>query len=49
MWKYGQEDFFSLNLMWNSNIKAINITKLVQRIFNTSFGFLIMSAISRVV
>ena len=33
MRKYSQEGFFSL--MWNPNIKAIDITKLVQMIFNT--------------
>ena len=33
MWKYAQEGFFSL--MWNPNIKAIDITKLVQMIFST--------------
>ena len=33
MRKYGQEGFFLL--MWNPNIKAINITKLVKMLFNT--------------
>ena len=33
MQKYGQEDFFYL-LMSNTNIKVINITKLVHMIFN---------------
>ena len=33
-WKYGQEGF-----MWNPNIKAINVTKLVQMIFNSWFGY----------
>ena len=33
MQKYGQEGFFA-ELMWNPNIKAINITKLVEMIFN---------------
>ena len=35
--KYGQEGFFSL--MWNPGIKAINITKLGEMIFNTWFGY----------
>ena len=27
------------SLMWNPNIKVINITKLVQMIFSTWFGY----------
>ena len=33
MWKYNQAGFFS-QLMWNPNIKVMNITKLVQMIFS---------------
>ena len=35
--KYGQEGFFRLT--WNTNIKVIHITKMVQMIFNTWFGY----------
>ena len=34
MWKYGQKGFFSLNPN-----KVINITKLMQMIFNTWFEY----------
>ena len=36
-WKCGQE--FFLLLIWNPNIKAINISKLVQMIFSAWFGY----------
>ena len=38
MWKYGQEGFFLLTYV-EPNIKAIHITRLVQIIFNTWFGY----------
>ena len=38
MRQYCQEGFFRLT-MWNPNIKVINITKLVQMIFHTWFGY----------
>ena len=31
--------FFPAELMWNPNVKAINITKLVLMIFNEWYGF----------
>ena len=42
MWKYGQEGvgfFFSAERMWNPNVKAVNITKPMQMIFNVSYGY----------
>ena len=41
MWKYGQEDFFFFFYLTyvEPNVKLINITKLVQVIFNAWFGY----------
>ena len=38
MQKYSQESFFT-SLMWNPNVKEINLAKLVQIIFNTWVGY----------
>jgi len=38
MQKYSQAGFF-FSLMWNPNVKVINITKVVQMIFIVWFGY----------
>ena len=39
MQKYGQEGFFFSSLSWNWNIEVMNISTLVQMIFDTWFGW----------